>query len=383
MFLELAVPDGSISPNARAAPDASRLLALPRLREMLSAAPYLGRVEVVSCDLFAFRLGLGAIVCVPACNEEVLLPSCLEALGTALRAADAGAVIVVNNSCDASAEIVRRWAATAGAPVVCCEVRLSPPADTVAIARRLALDLAEASASRDAVLLSTDADTQVPADWIVRMAALIRGGAALVSAGITVDEEEASALPPAVRRAGRVESELAQAYQAIWERLVAPEPCALLIAAGGANMAVGARAYRAVGCLPTNQRNEDRALTEAILAAGLPVRVDRSIAVVTSLRTEARAPHGMADAIARRCRDPDPPVDGLLVPFALFLERALAHAAGTGTLLRGADRPLRLSEASSALTAARTYLAHLETAHAGLPIDIARATLAAGGPAHG
>lgn len=342
--------------------DAPWVARLARARAALAAHPYDGRAEIVRMQAFGPRPGLTAMVCVPARDEAALLPACLDALAAALRARDdAGVVLVVNNSADASARIAAAWAASAGIPAVCCEVRLAPPADTVAFARRLALDLAAAVAAPDAALLSTDADTLVPRDWVARMAAALDGGAALVVGGITVDPGEEAALPPAVRRTGVVEGALGAAYQAIWSALIADTPCPMLLAAGGANMAVSAAAYRAVGGLPTDRRNEDRALTERMIAAGLPIAVDRTIAVTTSLRTEARARHGMADAIAERCREADPHVDGLLVPLATFLARISSHRAGA-PVERGGAEPLRLSEALAELASARALLARIEAA---------------------
>lgn len=350
-------------PGSLAVHDASAFVRSTDVLKMLAGPPFAGRAEIVRCDHFSPTGRPSTVVCVPARDEATLLPSCLDNLGAALNnAPGSGAVLVVNNTSDASADIVRTWAATIAVPVLCCEVDIAVPADTAAIARRLALDVAALLGPDDAVLLSTDADTLVPPDWVLRMTARVREGAALVAAGITVDPAEAAALPPGVRHSGEIEQRLAESYETIWSLLAGDSPCPLLVAAGGANFAVAAHAYRAVGGLPVDHRNEDRALTEAMLAAGLPVVVDRTITVTTSLRTEARARHGMADAIAARCREADPPVDDLLVPFAMFLKRLVAHLAGGASHRlpeRRASRPLRVSEATVELSAAAAFLCHL------------------------
>ncbi|MCF3934553.1 glycosyltransferase [Acuticoccus sp. M5D2P5] len=378
MLLDVPLPPlrAVQSPDPYWPHDARWFADLPRVRAALAAFPYEGGVTIRRCHAFAPRLGLSAIVCVPVRDEAALLPQTLAALGAALRAApSAGAVFIINNSADASGDIVRDWAASAGVPVLCCECQFEHPAEGVAIARRLALDIAEAVGSADAALLSTDADTAVPPDWIVRITARLDGGAAFVVAGIEVDRDEEAALPIEVRRAGAVEAALGEAYQAIWERLVGPTSCPLLLAAGGANMAISARAYRAVGRLPIGRRNEDRALTEAVIAAGLPLAVERSITVRTSLRTDVRARNGMAETIAERCRDADPRVDDLLVPLRTFLLRVCAIAAGGRCVERGGMAAMRLSEAIEALADAKTLLTRLDLAPPARRLAVAKAHL--------
>ena len=76
----------------------------------------------------------------------------------------------------------------------------------------------------------------------------------------------------------------------------------------GANLAVRADAYLDVGGFPHAVHGEDRALLDALVAAGHPVLRTRSIAVTTSGRLRGRAAGGLAehlavlDAVSRRPR---------------------------------------------------------------------------------
>jgi hypothetical protein len=66
----------------------------------------------------------------------------------------------------------------------------------------------------------------------------------------------------------------------------------------GANLGVRASAYLRAGGFPEVPTAEDRALVAALTASGSRVRRTRSLAVVTSARREARAPHGFSHYLA-------------------------------------------------------------------------------------
>ncbi len=299
----------------------------PRVATVLAAPPYDHRVVIESVHAYYAQFALGAVVCVPVRNEAALLPACLGALKRAigrLSGDSCGVIFIVNNTADELADILREWAAGAGIAALVCEVTLLGSAANVAIARRLAFDIAEGVARRDAVILSTDADTRVGADWVVRLVAAVRGGAAMVAGGIEADEAELAGLPAKVHHVGAVERTLGDLYRQIWAQLVPGEACPMMQTAGGASMAISSAAYRAVGRLPTDARNEDRALAEAVLKAGAPFAEEPAASAVTSCRLDARASHGMADTLVARCHDADPDVDGRLTDVVTFILHALA-----------------------------------------------------------
>lgn len=304
----------------------------PRVRRPLKAAPYVGRVRIDRTRFFAGELGLDAVVAIPVRNEDTRLRRCLNALQASVRGASArcGVVIVVNNTTDRSAEVAWDWASSSGLPCLVSEITLPDEIAHVGYARRLALDIAEGVGQRNAVLLSTDADTVVGWSWVSDLIAAVQNGAALVATGVEANALELADLPQTVRAAGHAESTLKQRYQAVWNALTGNnEPCPLLVAAGGASFAIGAQTYRAVGRLAPLPAGEDRALTRSVILHGGSVDIHRTATVTTSCRLDARAAGGMADALLARCTQADPDVDPLLTPARLFVLRAIAWQLST------------------------------------------------------
>ena len=93
-------------------------------------------------------------VIVPAYNEEELLPACLEALAAQDYAGEVEILVVNNASTDATGEIARAH----GVRVI--------EEPTRGYGRALRRGFAAASGE---ILASTDADTEVPADWLSRL----------------------------------------------------------------------------------------------------------------------------------------------------------------------------------------------------------------------
>jgi hypothetical protein len=84
-------------------------------------------------------------------------------------------------------------------------------------------------------------------------------------------------------------------------------------------------AYRAIGGLPYVPFGEDRALVAAVERAGLRVRHDPDVRVITSGRLIGRAAGGVADTIRLRCEDPDAFCDAYLEPAWIAWRRATAR----------------------------------------------------------
>lgn len=292
--------------------------------------PYAHHVRWLGAAAFRLAEAPEVVITVPACNEEERLPCCLFAIDAAVRATAPTAcavVVVVNNSDDGSAEVARAWAASASVPAILCVVALDAEAANAAHARRIAMDVGEAVGRSDAVILSTDADTEVCIDWVAALVARIRAGETLVTGAIEVDTAELATLPARVERVGEVERDLLDVLGAIWSRLIPDEPCPFTVTASGASMGLSAAAYRAVGHLPLDGLNEDRALATAILAAGGTVAVEPRGRAVTSCRLDGRAANGMSEALRERCTLADPPIDARAIAVPLFTLAALAFRA--------------------------------------------------------
>jgi hypothetical protein len=189
------------------------------------------------------------------------------------------------------------------------------------------MDVAEAwlgeERVRGGVILTTDADSRVSADWIAINLAAIDAGADAVLGDIALDEE-GDLLPPALHRRGELES----AYEALLTELSAlldpldynPWPHHATISA--ASIAITRDAYLAVGGLPRVPLGEDKALVAELVRLDRKIRFCPEIRVITSGRVEGRAPGGVADTLRLRSNDPDAFCDELLEPFRVAIKRA-------------------------------------------------------------
>ena len=132
---------------------AARLEAL--VKAEAARAPFAGLLRLRRLHVRAGGSPPKVVACVPVRDEADDLPQSLEALGNSLDAvqAPAAAVIVVNNSSDASAGIAARWAEGCAMASVVCSVSLAPRIADVGHARRFALQCGAALGARGAVLL--------------------------------------------------------------------------------------------------------------------------------------------------------------------------------------------------------------------------------------
>lgn len=275
-------------------------------------------------DLTSVRVR--TIVAIPVCDEAERIGACLEAIGsqTGRGANSLGILLFLNNCTDGTASVVadiRR--------------RLRPPLRVVELdmagahagwARREAMEAAarwlDEAGAADGVILTTDADSRVPDDWVARNLAAIDAGADAVAGRIALDPDEAARLPEALHARGRLEG----AYEALLTELAtaidprADDPWPCHWTASGATLGVRLSTYRRVGGMPAVPVGEDRAFMERLLAADARVRHAPDIVVITSGRLDGRAPGGAADTMKLRCEAPDSPCDPRLesLPAALF-----------------------------------------------------------------
>jgi len=242
-------------------------------------------------------------IALPARDEVAALPPCLAALDRAAAAHDGPvAVVVFANQCaDGTVDLLRRTRLR-HAELHWHAASLLPGARHAGWARRLAFDAAAAllEAPGD-VLASTDADTSVAPDWLVRTVSHLDAGVEAVAGRALTRRDDRAAL--GARAKARLDL-LGRYYTALdWLRADrAPDPAdpwPRHFYEGGASIALTLDLYRRIGGAPTPPLAEDRALFAAVRAAGGPVRHPLDVRVFTSSRTEGRAPGGMADAFAR------------------------------------------------------------------------------------
>ncbi|GAB3722014.1 glycosyltransferase family 2 protein [Nocardiopsis nanhaiensis] len=223
----------------------------------------------------------GLAVVIPAHQEEALLGACLASVNAALDASPLSArarnVIVVADHCT---DRTARIALDSGAHVVTTHY------GNVGAARRegarRALRLTK-GLDLDAVwLASTDADTLVPRSWITEQLRHARDCDAVVG---TIEVGDWSTRAPGSGRC----------FDLVYPRSgYGAHPHV-----HGANLGVRASAYTDVDGFPPLPCSEDHALVSALEAAGHRVRCPRDLAVVTSARTDSRAPGGFGDYLTR------------------------------------------------------------------------------------
>lgn len=217
-----------------------------------------------------WRLG----VVIPAHDEAERIRASVEATLAALPEGRDSWVVVVADACRDNTEAIARAALSAGGEVIRTAGRCvgaARRAGAAAVARRFA----EEATSR-VWLLSTDADTRVPADWVEGHLALANQGAAAVAGVVEVDSWEGHS-PDTCRR-------FAEAYA-----LPSNGEHAFV---HGANLGVRLDAYLDVGGWPPLPRSEDRRLWSNLQQREWRTVPSVASVVRTSGRMDARVPGG-------------------------------------------------------------------------------------------
>jgi len=284
----------------------------------------------------------GFVVAIPVKDEEERLPICLRALaqqrdrwGQPIPPALVRIVVFANNCTDQSASFARKLGESWSLDIRVVEASLLPGAAHAGNARRAAMDLAEAwLEERDeasGIILTTDADSQVAPNWIAETLAAFEAGADAVLGRIDLDKE-GDALPEALHRRGALED----AYERLLTELswlldpLEHDPWPNHATISGASLGVTRAAYCRVGRLPRVPLGEDKALIALLSRHDARIRHCPSVHVVTSGRTDGRAPGGVAETLRIRSREPDAFCDEALEP----LRTAFARAAWRGRLRR-------------------------------------------------
>lgn len=237
-------------------------------------------------------LAVGIVV--PVHDEEELLARALAAIDLALEhphlAGVERRVAVVLDACtDASAAIAEHWRAAVvarsgaeGAVGLVNPVVLQCNDANVGAARgRGCAALLRAWAGSDphrVWLATTDADSEVPPAWLATQVARHEEGTDIWTGTVTVADWSQRA-PGTGRK---------------WHERYRREELPL----HGTSMGVNAGVYLAAGGFDALATGEDRALHGAIVAGGASAHHDRSVPVMTSARSSARAPAGFAHALA-------------------------------------------------------------------------------------
>ena len=265
-------------------------------------------------------------VAIPVKDEEARIEACIASLANQIDAdfAQLGVVLLLNNCTDTTAERVRALAPLLPFALHLREVELPAAYANAGWARRLAMEAAAELAAPDGVILTTDADTLVEADWVASNLREIAAGADAVAGYVMADPVELMELPPEILERGSLEWE----YQQLVAEMVArvdPElhdPWPRHNQNCGASAAVTVKAYGLIGGLPPRPVGEDRALFEMVRHIDGKIRHSLDVQVVTSARTDGRALGGLSDAIRLR-GEPDHACDEMLEVAMVAVRRAL------------------------------------------------------------
>jgi glycosyltransferase involved in cell wall biosynthesis len=213
---------------------------------------------------------------VPAHNEEATIAACLASVDTAaalVRPVPVHVVVVADACTDATLDVVRRARPRAGG----LEVRVVSSRRVGAV--RGAGFIGQGGGCRQ-WFATTDADSVVPAEWLVEQLRSAEWHDVFVG---TVVVEDWSPRPVSLRNA------FAERYH--------PGPAHRHVHA--TNLGVRASVYRAVGGFPDVAAHEDLALVTACEAAGASVDWSAAAPVVTSARRSHRTPTGFSDYLTR------------------------------------------------------------------------------------
>jgi glycosyltransferase involved in cell wall biosynthesis len=228
-----------------------------------------------------------AVVVIPAHNESKNLPECLKAMVTAAACLRVPALmVVVLDACDDQS---RYLAGEFGADVHFVEVEVR----NVGAARRAGFEYARGGCSEQLTdesriwYATTDADSRVDADWLVRQT-----------------ESDADMVLGVVRIANwrRVPATVAQSYLKAYRAKRRGREHGHV---HGANMGFRADAYWRVGGFAALATGEDVDLVRRFELQGCRVHRDDRLSVVTSARQAGRAPRGFAKhlrSVGRRAR---------------------------------------------------------------------------------
>ena len=250
-------------------------------------------------QLPAPRPGLLAVVVVPAHDEEARIGACVAALGDqeGLRPDDFEILLVLDRCGDATLPVARRAAERAGVRLLAVGSTQPGSGPARALGMRLAHDRL-AGKGDDGLIATTDADSRVARDWLVRQLELVAQGARAIGGRIELDPDEAAELPPAVLDARRRQAEARMARLASGPPSDPGQAPAGHHQFSGASLGLTTGAFRAVRGVPAATALEDEALQRALEERGISIVRSAQVRVTTSARTDGRSPRGLSQDLA-------------------------------------------------------------------------------------
>lgn len=233
---------------------------------------------------------LRAVVVVPARNEEALIGACIASLvAQDGLTPDEWEIVLVLSAC--SDETEKRARSTAGPSGESALHTVHVSTEGAGIARAVGMDLAcrrlESVGRSDGLIATTDADSRVAEDWLIRQLTAVAQGAEAIGGRISLDEREAAGLTAATLR----RRDLDHGSRLIAARAEGPADHPHF---AGASIGITAAAYAAAGGMEPLAFLEDEALARRLGERGIEIQRLDSVRVVTSARTQGRAQRGLA-----------------------------------------------------------------------------------------
>ena len=271
---------------------------------------------------------LPAVVAIPVKDEAERIGACLQSVARQREQRPDAIVLVINNTSDGTADVVRSLLPTLPVPVHAVEHRFAAELASAGAARQMAMERSAALLGEAGALLCTDADGRVPDDWVAANLYHLRHGLDAVAGRAVLDPAEAALIPAVLHADDALECRYAALLDEIaavldplpWDKLPRHREHS------GASIAVTLEAYRRAGGMEAAPIAEDRRFFAALARVDARIRHAPEIEVVVSGRTVGRAEGGMADTIRRRLRAPDPYLDDALEPVAVAVRRARLRA---------------------------------------------------------
>lgn len=221
-------------------------------------------------------------IIVPAHDEEALIGSCLDALERArVRVAShvATYLVLVLDHCRDRTRMIAEKHAYGEQRVI--EVDFANVGKARAAGAEEALRHFEHHDPRRVWLATTDADSRVSPDWLLKQLAAADSGADALAGTIEVDS------------CGRFAPSYVEAFKRFYAAGGDAHPHV-----HGANLGVRADAYQQAGGFAALATGEDHALWNTLRRCGRHVVSQRDVRVITSGRLQARAPLGFAHFLA-------------------------------------------------------------------------------------
>jgi GT2 family glycosyltransferase len=299
-------------------------------------------------------------VAIPVCNEVDHIAACLRALERQRGRSPDLVLLLLNNCTDGTQDRVARIRPNLALDVRVAECALYGPHASAGFARSTAMRFAAAGLADHDVLMTTDADATVAADWVDANLDAISRGADAVCGQAEIDPEEAHFIPRHLHEDDARERQLANLLDEL-AHLVDPDPYdpwPRHSENSGASIAVRVAVWRQAGGMPAVTSGEDRAFVAALRRRDARIRHAPAVRVTVSARTQGRAAGGMAETIARRMVRQDEFTDATIEPAVHRLVR-LTLRAQARMLWHAGGRDLeplarRLGASSRVAAAART-----------------------------